>query len=191
MSENWVFFKQWLKNPTRLGTFLPIQESFARLTVQKLIQKYNLDPQKLNVLELGAGTGRLTKLLIQAGFKSVTAVELDGTLSDFLNERFKNESSFQGCLNIDAADLDKYVSPKSMDIVISVIPFMYVPLEKRIQIVDVAFKALKDDGVFWHVCYTPYASMFKMYHIDIKKQFTKWLHIPIGFVFDFRKKTLS
>jgi phosphatidylethanolamine/phosphatidyl-N-methylethanolamine N-methyltransferase len=185
MSENWTFFKQWIRHPARLGTFLPIHKKFSEASIKTLIHDHKLKNtlSQLKVVELGAGTGSLTQTLLQEGFRDISAIELDSELSHFLNQKLGEQVKV---LNIDATDLEKYIDRNSVDIVISALPFMYIPLPIRQKIIDASFAVLKDTGTFWHTCYTPSGKMFQVENMETEKKLTQWDHFPTGFVYEFK-----
>ena len=185
MSENWTFFKQWLKKPTQLGTFLPISKKFAKDAIAKMIKQHHLkDLSKVKVLELGAGTGRITKVLLDAGFENITAIELNPDLANLMKKRLKDKVTV---IQDDARMATKHFQKHSFDIVVSSLPFMYIPNPTRQEIVDAAFVALKKDGIFLHLCYTPSANWFHLNHVKLEKTLTQWAHFPTGFVYEFSK----
>jgi phosphatidylethanolamine/phosphatidyl-N-methylethanolamine N-methyltransferase len=104
MSENWIFFKKWLSHPLRLGTFLPSQSHFSNKSIKTLLQKHPFSKplHKVKVLELGAGTGRFTQSLLDAGFSNITSIEVDPDLNRFMHDRFGSKVII---LNMDAAEI--------------------------------------------------------------------------------------
>jgi phosphatidylethanolamine/phosphatidyl-N-methylethanolamine N-methyltransferase len=61
--ENTLFFKRWIKHPFQMGTLAPITPRLAKL-VASLVS----NPSDL-IVEIGAGTGRLTRALLAEGVK--------------------------------------------------------------------------------------------------------------------------
>ena len=70
--EKRLFLKRWLRNPLRLGAVAP---SSHRL-VGRVAQHVRLDPGEY-VIELGGGTGRLTKALLERGIPADRLIVLD------------------------------------------------------------------------------------------------------------------
>ncbi|CAD6251692.1 unnamed protein product [Miscanthus lutarioriparius] len=64
--------------------------------VDSIVAKAGLKPTD-TVLEIGSGTGNLTKRLLEAGVKAVVAVELDPHMVLELNRRFQ-EHPLSSCL---------------------------------------------------------------------------------------------
>jgi len=120
-SENKVFFTQYLSGGfglsqiKQLGTWLPISVKFAKAAVHALIKNQKLTTlDELEVIELGAGGGRVTWELFQAGFCKITAVELDPKLVKFMEQRFKYRQEEIKPLELDAAQLGTKVSAGSV-----------------------------------------------------------------------------
>ena len=73
-ADNKLFFKQWLRSPAQLGTFAPISWKLADLAAKQLNINTNT-----KIVEIGAGTGRLTRALLARGanIENLAMVELD------------------------------------------------------------------------------------------------------------------
>lgn len=179
--ENGLFFKRWLKEPKQLGTLAPISKKLARVACNFL-----KDPACLKVVELGAGTGRLTRALINYGVKAenLTAVELDQTFCSFLKSSLPKINVIQG----DAARLSNLLDSSligEVDVIYSVIPLMYLEPEMREKILRQGLAVLKPSGKFYHVCYTPISPFRKNKEIKSKRLASAWLNLPPGFVWEF------
>lgn len=180
--EGTLFFRRWLKEPKQLGTLAPISKKLAR-SAARLMH----DPACLKVVEIGAGTGRLTRALIAEGVKheNLTAVELDESFCSFLRASMPKINVIHG----DACELPSLLGQdlvNSVDIVYSVIPLMYLPLEVREKILTQALAVLKPGGKFYHVCYTPISPFRKNKAIKSKRLISSWLNVPPGFVWEFQ-----
>lgn len=56
----WTFLRQFLKNPTRLGSVIPSSQALAR----KVVEVADISDEHV-VIELGAGTGPVTRTLLE------------------------------------------------------------------------------------------------------------------------------
>lgn len=184
-NEKGLFFRRWLTAPKQLGTLAPISQRLARAAAQ-LVQ----DPACAKVVELGAGTGRLTRSLLNAGIKAenLTAVELDDTFCRFLKSTLPKVNVIQG----DVCELPALLGDNvvgTVDVVFSVIPLMYLTLPLREQIVTQALAVLKPEGKLYHVCYTPVSPLKKHEIIESKRLISMWVNLPPGFVWEFSRAT--
>eukprot|EP01037_Dinobryon_pediforme_P014869 gene14869-15006_t len=141
-----------------MGTLAPITPRLAKL-VASLVS----NPSDL-IVEIGAGTGRLTRALLAEGVKpkNLALVELDPEFCVFLKETLKDapecKNSMPHIIEGDATKLPEII-PESfkgkVSTVVSAIPFMYLPTIVREQIVKSSFDVLKPTGSILHVTYNP------------------------------------
>lgn len=178
--ESALFFRRWVKSPTQLGTLAPISLSLARRSAALMD-----NPEEKVVVEIGAGTGRLSRQILKAGVQpqNFYAVELDSELCQFLTRTLPDSH----CIHGDAAKLPELLPHLvgKVDVLYSVIPLMYLPQETRDAIYYAARSMLKPDGDFFHVCYSPISPFKNHPHILSKKIFSKWVNLPSGFVWKF------
>ena len=106
-AENWLIFRRWLKNPRQLGTLAPISVKLSMLAAQEALSHYKPGTP---VVEIGAGTGRLTRALLRCGVQAedLTVVELDKEMCEFLRKSIPGIHVIEG----DATHLKKMVSPE-------------------------------------------------------------------------------
>lgn len=180
-SEQRLFFQRWLKSPKQLGTLAPISQRLANKAASLV---HNAAMSK--IVEIGAGTGRLTRTLLEAGIKvdNLTAVELDGQFCHFLKNSLPQIQVIEG----DASYLPTLLDPslvEKIDYVFSVIPLMYLPQSLRDHIVHQALSVLKPTGKLYHVCYSPFSPLEKNQLIKSKRVVSLWLNAPPGFVWEF------
>jgi phospholipid N-methyltransferase len=93
MNENLQFLQAFLKNPMKVGAIAP---SSPELAAEML---HGIHPDDHNiVLELGVGTGAITKFLRDAipSRESYLGIELDGDLVRTLNKNFPDMNIIQG-----------------------------------------------------------------------------------------------
>ena len=101
-----LFLKRWLRRPFAMGAVIPssrlLAEAMARATVQAL------DGRAGHVVELGAGTGQVTKALLAAGIAParLALVERDPELASFLRRHFTEPKIIEG----DAARLPRLLA---------------------------------------------------------------------------------
>jgi phosphatidylethanolamine/phosphatidyl-N-methylethanolamine N-methyltransferase len=85
LSDTTLFLQEWLANPQRTGSVVPSSRRLARAMARWL----PADPESY-VLELGPGTGIITKALLQHGLREdkLVAIEHNPKLARLLRERF-------------------------------------------------------------------------------------------------------
>ncbi len=146
-----MFIRRWFKHPLRLGAIIPSSPALTKLVsrqVQLHAGKY--------VVELGGGTGRLTRTLLEAGIPNerLIVVELDKELCNYLRQSLPNATVIQG----DACDLPKILPKKvvgNVSSVISGIPMTNIPNEIIQKIIDACLAVMSDDGEILQYTYRP------------------------------------
>src|SRR6056297_1630713 len=94
-SEHMLFFRQALKNPKSLGALFPSSSNLA-----EFIARHVLKPNHGQyVLEIGAGTGRLTQALCDATIdpRRLILIEMDSDLCKYLRTKFPSLTIIHGC----------------------------------------------------------------------------------------------
>ena len=188
--ENTLFFKRWLKHPLQMGTLAPITPRLAKLAASLIADSSDL------IVEIGAGTGRLTRALLEQGVnpRNLALVELDPEFCLFLKETLKDapacRNSMPHIIEGDAAKLSEII-PESfkgkVSTVVSAIPFMYIPLFVREQIVKSSFEILKPTGSILHVTYNPKSPLAFKKDIKQERAGKLWFNFPPGFVWKYQQ----
>lgn len=125
MNENIEFLQAFLKNPGKVGSIKPSSPELA----QKMIE--GLEPAKDNaVLELGVGTGAITKFLqeIVPDDRSYLGIELDADLIKLLRRNFPDMVMIRG----NAADtwsIHQRSGIGKIGAIICCLPFVSLPNE--------------------------------------------------------------
>lgn len=181
--ERWIFFKRWIRNPKQMGTIAPISPSLAQIA-SKFIK-----PGR--VIELGAGTGRLTRMLCPIlKNEKFAALELDKELCGFLKETLPLITKNPPYIIEGDARYIKTLLPESfegkVDTIISVLPFMYMPKDIRDEIIDEALSCLSPNGVMIHVTYNPWSPIVHRTDIQQTRLKTCFHNIPPGYVWRFK-----
>ena len=188
--ENALFFKRWLKHPLQVGTLAPITPKLAHLAAS-----YVQNPNGLHV-EIGAGTGRLSRALLQQGIKpeNLALVELDPFFCGFLNQTLpfvlKDNQPAPFVIEGDAAKLPDLLPAHyigQVEVVFSVIPLMYIPPAVRQAIIEAAFQVLKPGGIVIHVTYSPRSPLGFMPNLHQHRRGQVWLNLPPGFVWHYQQ----
>src|SRR5690349_24874696 len=123
-----LFLKRWLRRPLAMGAFLPsgpfLSEAIANATLSAM-KGYSG-----HIIELGAGTGEVTKALLAAGIpgERLALVERDPELAAFLRRHFVGPRTIEG----DAARLPRLLTSHKVEkvaAVVSSLPLLSLPGE--------------------------------------------------------------
>lgn len=191
--ESRLFFKQWLKSPMQLGTFAPISLKLAYSAASQL--EVN---SKTTVVEIGAGTGRLTRALLARGVNldKLAMVELDPKMSDFLKHSLQHLYQSRTKPKVIQGNAEKLpeLIPTAwvgkVDYVVSAIPLMYMEEPLRERIIQAALDVLNPiTGSIFHVTYSPISPIkFMEGEVLQKRAVSLWGNMPPGFVWRFTPK---
>ena len=125
MNENIQFLQAFLKNPAKVGSIAPSSPELA----QKMLA--GIKPDKDNiVLELGVGTGAITKFLqdIVPDERSYLGIELDGHLVKSLRSNFPGMKVVRGNA-MDTAAIHRRSGLGKVSYIICCLPFVSLPNE--------------------------------------------------------------
>jgi phosphatidylethanolamine/phosphatidyl-N-methylethanolamine N-methyltransferase len=147
--DGWRFLKGALANPARIGAVVPSGVQLARaMAAQVPLQS------ALPVLELGPGTGSITRALVErlADPARLVLVEFDAGFHSRLAARFPGTRILRG----DAFELrDALVdgAPTRYCAIVSGLPLLNFPAAKRQKLLADCFALLEEGGVFVQFSY--------------------------------------
>jgi phosphatidylethanolamine/phosphatidyl-N-methylethanolamine N-methyltransferase len=146
------FLLGWSRHPMAVGGPFASSPWTARRLAQAALE--TAIPHAGPVLELGAGTGRVTDALIAAGWPvdRIVAVERDGVLCRSLRQRFPGLR----VLHANALDLDAVLARAglaSVSVVISGLPMRAVAPQAAARCYGEAFRRLPGGGVIIQYTY--------------------------------------
>lgn len=136
------FLAALLRNPMQMGAILPSSDQLAKAMASQ-VQSSDDDA----VLELGPGTGVVTKALLSKDIKmkQLILIEKDPSLAERLSHQFASTHVISG----DAAYLKKLlhnVGLKEVGTVVSSLPLMSLNSFTRIRVINQVFSILKNNG---------------------------------------------
>lgn len=131
-SETVRFFKGWLDKPRAVGSIVPTSATTAR-EMASLVDTAS----DLPVLELGPGTGVITKAILDRGVQpeSLWAIEYAEDFVEHLRKEYPQVNVIQG----DAFNLDDTLGDKKdtvFDSIVSAVPLLNFPVPQRIAYVE-------------------------------------------------------
>ena len=139
-----IFFRHWLRNPLGIGAPLP---SGGRVALG-MARELELDRPGV-VLELGGGTGGVTRGLIAAGcpIERLCVIEREADLARRLERRFPGLRVICG----DACDSGALLAAAGIErlaTVVSSLPIKWFPRAAQRAILDACFARLGEGGAF-------------------------------------------
>lgn len=149
--EGILFLKTLMKNPRALGAVAP-----SSVGLCELIAKNVYHPEDHYVLEVGAGTGRITRQLLSSGIdpSHIYVVELDPQMCIFLREKLPGVHVIEG----DACHLKELLPEEvisKISTVVSGIPMINLSKELQGQIISSCFNVMSKDGILLQFTYGP------------------------------------
>ncbi|MCC8362109.1 methyltransferase domain-containing protein [Lysobacter sp. A6] len=147
----WALFRQWLRDPLRTAAVVPSSRELAMAMLAELPKGAQ------RVIELGGGTGALTRALLAHGVRgdNLLVVELSEELHEHLHERFPAVRVALG----DARDLRAvaarcgFLGQGPVDAIISGLGLLAMPVETQQEILFEAFASLRPGGRFIQFTY--------------------------------------
>lgn len=147
----WMLFREWVKHPRRIAAVAPSGADLAEAMVAEL------PAGSERVIELGGGTGAITRALLAHGIagRGLLVVELNEGLHAHLRRRFTQVRIELG----DAGDLQRIVADAGFDIpadaVVSSLGLLAMAVDEQRRVVEAAFACLRADGRFIQFTYGP------------------------------------
>ncbi len=185
-----LFLKRWLRRPFAMGAVIPsgrlLAEAMARATVEALAGRPG------HVVELGAGTGEVTKALLTAGIapRRLALIERDPELVSFLRRHFTEPRIIEG----DAARLPRLLAENGtipIAAVVSSLPLLSLPTEIVNGIVHGVFEALPRGAALVQFTYGPTPPVPRALRQQLRLVGTRsrriWRNVPPAVVWTFRR----
>lgn len=154
-----LFFRRWLHNPLQMGSIIPSSPALCRRVAAAVERR----PDEY-VLELGAGTGVISRALLAAGVPAnkLIVVEIVPEMADFLRQSLPGVNVICG----DAFDLKNALPPEMQGRIgtaICGIPLVLLPLPRQQAFVDAVEAVAPGKGfLLYTYCITsplPYAKL--------------------------------
>ena len=149
-SGRWLFFRRALAHPLQLGTPIPSSPALGRLIASHIGDRRN----GLTV-EIGGGTGVITRQLLAAGVPAdrLLVLEIDPEMADYLRGTLPEANVTTG----DARNLPALLPPSwrgRVDTIVSGIPMAVLSAAYQRQLIDAMFSALAKDGRYLQYTFT-------------------------------------
>ena len=175
-----LFFKEVARNPVEMGAGFPSSKYLAKSAIAHLPAV--IAGKELNILEVGAGTGTMTKQLVkrtrQAGTTRLVegcrldVVELQRPLCDILEKKF----GAIGGVTVHCTPVEQFNPGIKYDAIVMTIPFNALPHALVKEIWTHAVSLLKDGGTISYFSYVGLPRLKKvMLNATEKRDFQKTL----------------
>jgi len=162
MNENIEFLQAFLKNPTKVGSITPSSPELAN----EMLRGVEPDAENI-VIELGVGTGAITKFLQKRvpDERSYLGIELDASLVRLLQKTYPDLNIVCG----NAAEMSEIHERSGLgkvSYIISCLPFVSLPADVRDSVLDEVDKLMQKGCIFRtlqyaHGFYLPSAVKFR------------------------------
>lgn len=177
MNENLQFLQAFLKNPLKVGAIAPSSPELAA----EMLEGITPDDENI-VLELGVGTGAITKYLAEVipNRSSYLGIELDQDLVRTLNRRFPDLNIVRGNA-ADAYSIHADTGLGKVRFVVCCLPFLSLPREVSDSVLAEIEKFMDEGCVFRiiqnaHGYYLPPAKRLRSY---LKSRYGKSKRSPL------------
>ncbi len=178
------FLLSWASNPKKMGAVAPSGKVLAA-TMAAGVDLTSQGP----VIELGPGTGPVTKALLMRGIEPsrIVALEYDGELADRLRKRYPGITVIHGDAYDLSAQLAKVTSEKASAI-ISSLPLFNEPSAKRVELLRAAFDLLAPDAPFVQFTYS-FVSPIPLDDMPMRADKSEWIlkNVPPARVWTYRQ----
>jgi phosphatidylethanolamine/phosphatidyl-N-methylethanolamine N-methyltransferase len=143
-----LFFRRWLANPLQMGSVVPSSEALCR----RIVANTRRAPDEA-VLELGSGTGVVSRALLRSGIPAerLFAMEIVPAMAGHLREALPGVRVIEG----DARQLPDLIPHEwhgRIGTVICGIPLVLLPLAEQRRFID-AIEAVAPGRGFLHYSY--------------------------------------
>ncbi|MER8576318.1 class I SAM-dependent methyltransferase [Mesorhizobium sp. M1409] len=155
--EEVQFFKGWQKDKKGVGALIPTSIYAARRMASVVNPRSGMP-----VLELGAGTGVITKAILERGIKphQLVSVEYSRNFYNGLVQRFPGVDFRLG----NAFALNEVLGERKgeFDCVVSAVPLLSFPMEQRVALVEDLLARIPAGRPVIQITYGPLSPVIKM-----------------------------
>ena len=172
-SDLTLFVRQMLRSPQQVGAVVP---SSARLAAAMAA---HLGPDTGPVIEFGAGTGRITRAILDrcVAPRDLTLFEMNPDFVAGLRQRFPGVTVHDAM----AQDVVRLCAPGA-GAVVSGLPLLAMRVEIRREILEGAFAVLRAGGTYTQFTYGPHSpvddALQSALGLRAEKGRSVWLNLP-------------
>ena len=186
-ANGWLFFRRWLANPLEMGSIVPSSPALCR----RIVRAVRRGPDE-HVLELGAGTGVVSRALLESGVppERLTVVEIVPSMADWLARTLPGTQVITG----DARSLPALLAPAMqgrIGTVICGIPLVLLPLAEQARFIA-AIEAVAPGRGFLHYSYCVTSPLPASRHrLAARREAWTPLNLPPASVWRYRRAGIA
>ena len=178
MQHVWQFWKQWFAAPRRVGALAPSSRFLAAAMAREVVSHSHGQ-----VVELGPGTGAITRGLLRVGIREdrLVLVERSPQFADGLQRRFPRIQ----VLRADAKRLHAVLERAGVSrvaAIVSSLPLLSFPKPLRQEISQVLLDYLPEGAVLVQFTYGPKPPISRAYAkkhgVEVRRAAKVWLNLP-------------
>ena len=180
LKDQMLFIKKFVTEPRTIGSVTPSSPQL----VDSMLQ--NADWGKIGAIaELGAGTGVMTRAIIERKAKDSDLLVFE--IEEELRKNLENETGLE--IYADACSLPEVMKSRGIkraDLIVSSLPFTVLPREVTAAVMDGVTKSLAPDGSFVAFQYSLHmkSTLEKLFEkVDVR---FVMMNIPPAFVYECR-----
>lgn len=123
-TDHWRFFISWLRNPREVASVTPSSKRLGRALASQL----DLDIPGA-IIELGGGTGSITRALLEAGVPAerLVTIEREGRFAAMLAEKFPGITVIHGDAQAVSSELEAHGIAMPVSSIVSSLPMLTLP----------------------------------------------------------------
>ena len=182
-----LFLRSLLNNPLKVGALAPSSPKLSRLMASRV------DPGTAPVLEIGAGTGVITRALLEKGIspERLFVIEQDPSLAAFLRREFPNICVRRGEA-LDAGCILAEEAIGRVETVVSSLPLRNLPAADQVETVRAMVNALAHGGQLIQFTYAA-GCPIPSQKLDLKAECLGrvWMNFPPAAVWRFTRNRAS
>ena len=182
--EEILFLRRWLAHPLKVGALLPSSPFLARL-----VARHTRIGDDDVVVELGAGTGAVTKALLNSGIpkERLFVIEIDADMCTYLRKWYPQAQVIHG----DAGTLHEILPSKwrgKVATVISGIPMITLPDDLQTRLIRSWLGELQPGGRMLQYTYSLVSPIpQEKFGLSVKRAGMTFLNLPPASVFKYEK----
>ena len=155
-----LFLLNAFKKPHVVGAVLPCMSGVGKELTRYVVQSQDDNPSRpLNILEVGAGTGAMTEVVI-ANLRDIDhldVIEISPEFCEVLHEKFDKHPN----VSIHCLSIIDWRPESQYDFIISTLPFNSFDYDLMDSIINHLTTLIKHDGMLSYVAYTGIAQIRK------------------------------